>query len=332
MTLYPANSMHRIPKTESKTTGLFQRVIRRMSRKAVLPILLGVGLLLNIFHANASQFDPDNIKWSELTFSASVLFFTVNAEIKFKKLPASKAVADLISPNPTPAGSAPMMPSQDQVYYLSSYTSNFGRHTNLEFWFEGDLTALQRTQTETGRKTIVRTYRFFKDGAYRKDLLPADGQEKSPPASWTKTSSEFYPYPDDLPAYKMTDNNVIFYAISAAKLYNKGDRVVFLTFDKEHINQVEIVLQGTEEIETEYVVHTKDGKKRIRETVDALRLSIQSEPVNKNIPKKEFVFLGVKGDISLYIHPKSRIPLQVSGKADYIGQTDITLSRAVLRE
>lgn len=301
-----------------------------MLSKTVLPMLLGAGLLLNTFHANASQFDPANIQWSELTFSASVLFFTVNAEIKFKKLAASQAVTELISPDSVE--SAPLMPSQDQVYYLSSYTSNFGRNTTLEFWFEGDLTALQRTQTETGRKTIVRTYRFFKDGAYRKDRLPADGQEKSPPASWTKTSSEFYPYPDGLPAYKMTDNNVIFYAISAAKLYNKGDRVVFLTFDKEHINQVEIVLQGTEEIETEYEVQTKDGKKRIRETVDALRMSIQSEPVNKNIPKKEFVFLGVKGDISLYIHPKSRIPLQVSGKADYIGQTDITLSRAVLNK
>jgi hypothetical protein len=34
----------------------------------------------------------------------------------------------------------------------------------------------------------------------------------------------------------------------------------------------------------------------------------------------------------LYIHPKTRIPLQVSGDADYIGQTDITLSRAVLAE
>jgi hypothetical protein len=160
--------------------------------------------------------------------------------------------------------------------------------------------------------------------------VPTKGEEKSPPTNWTQTSSEFYPYPGELPAYKMTDNNVVFYAVSAADLHNKGDRVVFLTFDKEHINQVELVLEGTEEIQTKYDAQTKNGKKRIRESVNALRISIKSEPVNKNIPKDEFVFLGVKGDISIYIHPETRIPLQVSGEADYIGHADITLSNAKL--
>jgi hypothetical protein len=322
-----------MPKTSkaiSTMNVIFQRMRINASRQRVLAGFCGVVLCLTTLHASAAQFNPANIKWSELTFSASVLFFTVDAEIKFKKLTASQAESDLITPNPVKSNL--VMPAQQPVYYLSSHTAKFGRNSTLEFWFEGDLTALQRTQTETGRKTIVRTYRFLEDGAYRKDRLPANGEEKSPPANWSKTSSEFYPYPEALPPYKMTDNNVIFYAMSAAELHNKGDRVVFLTFDKEHINQVEIVLQGTEEIQTEYVAHTKGGKKRVRETVDALRLSIQSEPVNKNIAKEEFVFLGVKGDIRLYIHPKTRIPLQVSGDADYIGQTDITLSRAVLAE
>ena len=330
MDLFHIDNMPNNLKTTYAMIAVIKRVCVTAARRWGLSLLFGVSLCTSTFNASAAQFNPENISWSELTFSASVLFFTVDAEIKFKKLPVSQAVSDLINPNPVK--SELVMPAQQQVYYLSSHTAKFGRNSTLEFWFEGDLTALQRTQTETGRKTIVRTYRFLQDGAYRKDRLPAQGEEKSPPANWSKTSSEFYPYPDALPSYKMTDNNVIFYAMSAAELYNKGDRVVFLTFDKEHINQVEIVLQGTKEIQTEYVAHTKNGKKRVRETVNALRLSIQSEPVNKNIDKEEFVFLGVKGDISLYIHPKTRIPLQVSGDADYIGQTDITLSRAVLAE
>ena len=288
---------------------------------------IGLSFLLSASHANAGQFDPASIKWSELTFSASVLFFTVDAKIKFKTLPADQVAAELITPNPG-GDSKVIMPQQNQVYFISSYTSNFGRNSMLEFWFEGDLTALQRTQTETGRKTIVRTYRFLDDGAYRSDILPAKGEEKLPPAKWTQTSTQFYPYPSNLPDYKMTDNNAIFYAVSAANLHKKGDSVVFLTFEKEHINKVTLVLEGTQEIETEYVAHNKNGKKRIQETVDALHISIKSEPVNKDVPKKDFVFLGVKGDISMYIHPQSRVPLQVSGKADYIGHADITLSRA----
>jgi hypothetical protein len=319
---------YKIANTMVITISYRNRFLAFVSLKKHLLFGCCLSLMASAFHANASQFDPENIHWSELTFSASVLFFTVDAEIKFKKLSAAQAASDLIKPNP--GDFEAVMPQHDHVYFLSSYTSNFGRHSNLEFWFERDLTALQRTQTETGRKTIVRTYRFLNDGAYRSDILPANGEEKLPPAKWTQTSTQFYPYPNELPAYKMTDNNVIFYAVSAAKLSHKGDKVVFLTFDKEHINQVELTLEGTEEIKTDYVAHTKNGKKRIRDTVDALRISIKSEPVNKNVDKKDFVFLGVKGDISMYIHPQTRIPLQVSGKADYLGHTDITLSRATL--
>lgn len=314
------------------SSGVFftKRMPGHPVHKRWLQFGFAASLLLSVFHANAAQFDPANIKWTQLTFRTAVLFFTIKADIKFEKLPAAQGVVHLLDPGL--ADSKPVMPGQDWIYRLSTHTSNFGRNTTLDFWFEPDLTALQRTQTETGRKTIVRTYRFFEDGAYRWDRLPAQGEEKSSPDTWSKTSSEFYPYPAGLPAYKMTDNNVIFYAVSAANFQNKGDKVVFLTFDKERINQVEIQLQGTEEIETEYTTHTKEGKKRVRETVDALRLSIKSKPAHKNGKKKDFVFLGVKGDISLYIHPQSRIPLQVSGKADYLGHTDITLSRAVLNQ
>lgn len=297
-------------------------------RLKFMPWGIAIGLLLSAFHATAGQFDPANIKWSELTFSASVLFFTVDADIKFQALSAAQADSVLLTPEKIK--SEAVMPQQEHIYMLSSHTAKFGRNSTLEFWFESDLTALQRTQTETGRKNILRTYRFFNDGAYRRDIFPSKEEEKLPPARWTKTSSEFYPYPGTLPPLKMTDNNVIFYAVSAAQLHKQGDQVEFLTFDKEHINRVVIVLEGTEEIETDYVAYRKTGKKRIQETVNALRLSIKSEPVNKAIDKDEFVFLGVKGDISIYIHPQTRIPLQVSGKADYIGHTNITLSRATI--
>ena len=39
----------------------------------------------------------------------------------------------------------------------------------------------------------------------------------------------------------------------------------------------------------------------------------------------DFDFLGLKGDIDLYMDPATRVLVQVSGKADYIGRTDIKL-------
>ena len=43
----------------------------------------------------------------------------------------------------------------------------------------------------------------------------------------------------------------------------------------------------------------------------------------------KFDFLGLKGDIHLYMDPVTRVLLQISGKADIIGHTDITLKEVV---
>jgi len=319
--------------TNSNTLVSFLHMVTSRFTAASTGLMLALSMLfwLTVSQADAAQFDPEKIDWSELTFSASVLFYTAKAEVQFKAFSASDVVTDLITPNPMPASKL-VMPANDKVYWLRSYTSNFGRNSALDFWFEPDLTALQRTQTETGRKNIVRTYRFLESGAYRFDTLPAAGEEKAPHSSWTQHSSQFYPYPENLPAHKMTDNNIIFYAMSAADWRKDGDRLVFLTFDKEHINQVEMVLQGTEALETDYVAHGPNGKKRVNETVNALRLAIKASPVDKNAAKSDFSFLGVKGDITVYIHPQTRLPLQVSGNADYIGHSDIVLTRAVFRK
>jgi hypothetical protein len=41
--------------------------------------------------------------------------------------------------------------------------------------------------------------------------------------------------------------------------------------------------------------------------------------------KDDFEFLGMKGDIDLYIDPDTRVLVQISGNADIIGYTDIKL-------
>ena len=130
----------------------------------------------------------------------------------------------------------------------------------------------------------------------------------------------------------MTDNAAIFYAVSAADLNKKGDYVVFLTFDKEHINEVKLLCGGFADIDADYVVQSNTGKKRVQGSVKALRISLQSRPIDKNSDNKEFMFLGVKGDINIYLDPQSHIPLQVSGKVDYVGHTDIKLSQVTVSQ
>ena len=295
-------------------------------RNKLLAGLIAAGLWLTSFHANAGGYDPARIKWSQMTFSASVLFFTVQATIDLQRTSNSDAQQALIKP----ASGDGVSPNHDDVYVLKSHTAKFGRDSTMKFWFVSDLTPLQRMDIDTGRKNIVRTYRYLSDGAFRRDLFPTKGEKGQPPSAWTQTSSHTYPYPSGLPPIKMTDNAVIFYAVSAADLNNKGDKVEFLTFDKEHINKVQLLCEGFADIEADYVAQSNTGNKRIQGDVKALRISLRSQPINEKSDKKDFVFLGVKGDINIYLDPHSHIPLQVSGKADYIGHTDISLSQVII--
>jgi hypothetical protein len=276
--------------------------------KNLFPLLLGASLGLMCFSATAGDYDPAQVKWSQLTFRTTVLFITLQATVGLEKLTASEAEPALIKPK-TGEG---VSPGQKDVYLLKSHTAKFGRNSTLKLWFEGDLTPLQRMEIETGRKNIVRTYRFLPDGAFRRDLAPTKGEKGQPPARWTKNSSHYYPYPDRLPPLKMTDNAAIFYAVSAAHLNKKGDKVVFLTFDKKHINEVTLLCEGFADIDANYFEQSKTGKKRIRGAVKALRVALQSRPIDRDKDKKDFTFLGVKGDINIYLDPKSHIPLQVT--------------------
>ena len=42
----------------------------------------------------------------------------------------------------------------------------------------------------------------------------------------------------------------------------------------------------------------------------------------------DFDFLGLKGDIDLYLDPKTRVLVQISGTVDIVGYTDILLREA----
>jgi len=302
--------------------SLFLKKPTALSCKKLVLITAGTGLLLLSSLASAGDFDPAKVKWSQLSFRTYVLFFTLEATVNLQKLTPAEAKSALLQV-PDHNG---VPPNQDFIYLLNSHTAKFGRDSSLKLWFEGDLTPLQRTEIETGRKNIVRTYRFLPDGVYRRDLTPTETEKHKQPDQWTNHSTQNYSYPADMPPLKMTDNSAIFYAVSAASLVKKGDSVVFLTFDKKHINEVKLLCQGFADIEVDYTEQSDSGNRHVYGNVKALRVSLQSKPLGKDIDNKDFMFLGVKGDISIYLDPQYHIPLRVSGKADYVGHTDINLT------
>ena len=76
-------------------------------------------------------------------------------------------------------------------------TSLLGRNSQVNFWLEPDLTALQRTQTDTGKKQRIKTYRFLKDGVHSFQKQPFDHEKKLPPQQWTDLGEQHYSHPKE---------------------------------------------------------------------------------------------------------------------------------------
>ena len=181
-------------------------------------ILAGIFAAPFCFSAPVSL-SEQNIRWSKLEYSTSLFLISLTADVSYSKVKSADATAQFYNPKDKPL----IMPKDDELLLLTMKSDNFGRKFTVDFWFEPDLTGLQIKQIDTGRKNYVRTYRFAKDGVYRRDTNPRQEEVDLPWDRWTDISFHEYPHPPDLNTTQLTDNAVIFYVATAANFVNPGD-------------------------------------------------------------------------------------------------------------
>ncbi|WP_455204829.1 hypothetical protein [Kaarinaea lacus] len=283
---------------------------------------------LAIAETQALELDATKVQWSKLQFSTAILFFKLKADIGFDILDSRLAEKQLLATEQYQA----LVPKGEKTLMMTMTTSLLGRNSQVNFWLEPDLTALQRTQTDTGKKQRIKTYRFLKDGVHSYQKKPFDNEKKLPPQQWTDVGEHHYSHPKEFENTIISDNAALFYLVSAANLNAKGDEVVAYSFGKKHLNRIRLIVEGTEEIDVEYKERRAGKNRSVEETVQALRISIDPQPAETNVTENEFEFLGLKDDIIIYVDPKTHIPFRISGRIDYYGGIDIDLSEVILKK
>ncbi len=108
--------------------------------------------------AEDSTLDPSRAKWTSLGYKTHVLFFGMKIDVQMNQIPLSTSKAALL----TPKHGEGTMPQADPTYRLDMDTGILGRDSSVSLWFDPDGTAFQRTQTDTGKKHRVKTYRILK--------------------------------------------------------------------------------------------------------------------------------------------------------------------------
>jgi hypothetical protein len=279
--------------------------------------------------AQAPVFDRDQIRWTELEFSAAKFLISATARVEARLRPSREIASQLMS---TPAGQ-PVAPGDDVLEMIYA-AGGLGRESLTTLWADPVSGAtLQRTQLDQGARQRQRTYRFTDIGAYHYSRWPATSREESlGPAQWTERTEGMRPYSDGAAGKAVTEATVLLWMVGAADLRKAGDRLEVFTFSRKRVNRVLAEVMGNRAVAVDFREHDASGDHRRRGEVNALRLRIRANPLApSNDADEEFELLGLRGDLDVLLDPKTRAALELRGRIKIAGQVTVHLRRAVLR-
>jgi len=294
-----------------------------LARAAVL-----AAALLLAATARAGALDPARVGWQEAEYTATKFLMNAKARVALQERPAAEVVPQLRAP-PRGTGVAPG-PRVLAVRYAADLT---GQRTVLELLLDATTGgALQMTLRDSGRRDRERTWRFTDIGAQHWTARPAtDAEVALPPARWTERNDGWRPYPEEASGGVVTDAPGLLYALGAAPLAKAGDRWDILVFSRRQVHRVTATVAGDTTVAADFQERGAAGATRRKGKLPALRVKLASAPVGTPDDDDPFALLGMTGGIEVALDPASRVPLQLSGDAPYLGKVTFRLKAATLR-
>jgi len=222
-----------------------------MPIKIILLLLLfslnGMPLLV---HAQEAKLDPSRVKWSSLHYKTYIVFFSMNVKAHLKQIPLATSKTALI----TPKQGQGAMPKADPTYRIDLDSKIMGRKSFISLWFDPSGNAFQRTQTDTGSKQRIKTYRILENGYYSHETKPKKNETDLPPNKWTQIGEGNKTFNKLPPAgVTITEPTALYYLVSASNLKKPGDKFQEYIFTKHGIYQLNLHAVDYKEIETDYV-------------------------------------------------------------------------------
>lgn len=290
-------------------------------------LLGGIGVMV----AESAVFDPDRVRWSQLDFRASKLTVAAASRVRLRTESASRATGAWLGSST----GRPLMPRTAEVVRIELVSEILGKSSELDLWIDPiSAVAFQRTQLETGKKVRHnrhRSLRFTDTGVFNATYRATDETVDRPYEEWTLSES-FEPHPAGLGrGVAVTEPSALFFLLAVADLDEAGDRLTTFVFSKNRVMRVELAFQGKTEIKVDYTEITDKGERSVKGRQEVVRIRLDDSPVGPGGKGKDFEFLGLRGDVEIFLEPERRIPLQISGNIRYVGKGHVRLQRVRLK-
>ena len=266
-----------------------------------------------------STLAADGPGWNRLEFRAQKFGFTATSSVELERTPAAKVAWELGKPGTARERGGPLV-------QLTFESTALGDTTGERVWLDPATGA--SLESTSWRRGSFKVHRYDGPTVLFERRKPAGDAEKGAPASaWTDRWSHDYPVPK-APGLVVADPATLLYSVATAPLQQVGDTRRLLAFDREGSNEVRLEVKERLRIPVTYERHRGGEVTRNREEVEVLRIALSYRPLGPG-GGGDTRFLGLKGNLEIFLDPALRLPVKVSGKSAF-GHVDVLLDRAFL--
>lgn len=300
---------------------------------SALALTLAAALAPTLAQAGISGMKPADVKWKSLHYAASRGIATLSVDISLNELNRKALIANTAAREGLPSLAVPSGPvwALQANIHLKHLFGDYS--TDDRLWFQpGDAAVVEREKLRSGSKQYIKSYRYDGQATHRLRIRPdGKGQRKAPAAQWTDRDHSIYPYGNARKSCKVVSEPGALFYVAAAHDFSDGKTVQLCVFSDSALFHMNIKPAGQQALAVNYAL-TQGGKTRqVTGNVNALRLSVSAKKLPGFSNNADFEVLDFKGNQTLFIDPKLRIPLRISGSLQGMGKGDVDLSEVTLR-
>ncbi len=271
--------------------------------------------------------DYQRVGWEHINLRVSKFFISINSSAYLRKLPAEKAIELMLS---TERGQV-LMPVRD-VVRLDTDTRFLGRQSLINLLMDPvSGAAFQYEVHDQGGRFRHRFFRFAEDGTLVKTWRPDednfDEEKQRPWREWSRIEEFYNRLPEPAVGLVITDPLALLYVASSLQLAPGDEPLELFALTGDGITRIRLEPEALLELTVDFEVK---GRGRCKGNTRVLQLDLSAAPLVSG-DEYDFDFLGLEDDIRLYIDTKTRLPVEVSGKARIVGNARIKLREATLR-
>jgi len=292
-----------------------------MQAKWIYGLLLFVGLHQIAVADDINSFAHDKMRWSDLEYQAQFFFVSTTSAIHLqviKSIDAAKVLLDV-------DGKGLIKPGGDNVISISTYSESFGKKTRYQLWFDFDGRAMQKARTMRGKKNEEKMYRYADCGYY--SFRRRFKKENFTPGviNWDQVKKRYHAYHTPCNHAVITESNALLYLVPALNFKKVGDSYELLVESSSHIARIKLAAIDKTTLRSSYQIKDQAGKARTVKNPTVFKIKLTSLDAS-NSKNKSFEFLGLSGDIYLYLDMAQRVISRLNGDIDVIGNIDIDLT------